>query len=72
MELWKLPRNKKTKKNNQTEMECLHLTVYRKTPKKGLIGPGNVGFPSGIDDLRMFATDAGLHSLIYVCWELCQ
>ena len=33
--------------------------------------PGNGGFPRGIDDLRVVATDAGLPSLIYDCWELC-
>ena len=34
----------------------------------GFIGPGNDGFPCGIDDLWVLATDAGLHSLIYECW----
>ena len=53
------------------EMECLPLIVHRKAPIKGLIGPGNGGFPCGIDDPRVLVTDAGLHSLIYDCWELC-
>ena len=53
------------------EMECSHLTVHRKAPVKGLIGPGNGGFPCGIDDPWVLATDADLHSLIYDCWELC-
>ena len=51
------------------EIESPHLTIHRKAPVKGLIENG--GFPCGIDDLRVVATDAGLHSLIYDCWELC-
>ena len=53
------------------EMVCPHLTVHRKKPVKGDIGPDNSGFPYGIDDLWAFATDAGLYSLICKCWELC-
>ena len=49
------------------EMERLHLTIHRKAPMKGLIGPGNGGFQCGSDDLRVLATDAGLHSLTYEC-----
>ena len=53
------------------EMECSPLTVHRKAPVRGLIGPGNGGFPCGIDNPRALATDADLHSLIYDCWEMC-
>ena len=53
------------------DMECLPLTVHRKAPVKGLIRPGNGGFPCGIDDPRVLAvaTDADLYPLIYDCWE---
>ena len=56
----------------QMEIECSFLTVNRKAPVKRLISPGNGGSPCGIDDFRVHATDAGLHSLICDCWKLCQ
>ena len=52
-------------------MECPHLRGYRKVPAKGLIRPGNDGFPCGIDDPRVLSADDDLHSLIYDRWELC-
>ena len=46
------------------------MTDHRKTPVKGLIGPGSGEFPCGIDDPRVLSTDTDLHSLIYDFWEL--
>ena len=53
------------------EMECPPLRAHKKAPVKGVIGPGNGGFPCGIYDPRMPATDDDQPSLIYDCWELC-
>ena len=53
-------------------MEYPHLTANRKVRVKGLIGPGNGGFSYDIDDRRVLATDAGLHSLTSECLELRQ
>ena len=54
------------------EMECPHLTVHRKALIKGIIRPGNGGFPCSIDEFWVFATGAGLHLLIYECCKLQQ
>ena len=50
----------------------LAFDSYREATMKGLTGPGNGGFPSGIDDLWVLATYAGPHSLDYERWELRQ
>ena len=49
-------------------MECPHLTLYGKTPIKGLIGLGNSKLPWSINGLRVFETDASL--LMLILWVL--
>ena len=68
-ELWKLPCNNRKRDQcpHQVGMECPHLTVHRKAPMKGLIGPWQERIPCATDGPRVLATDTDLSSLILGC-----
>ena len=70
LDLWKSPR-KNWDLAKVMEMECPHLTVYRKAPMKSLIVPENGGLPCGIDVFQVLPTEEWSVVANLMSWEMC-